>query len=49
MYSIENVYLLAVGLRGDVAKADGGHAGHGEVEGRHVHRELTRPAAHLNS
>jgi hypothetical protein len=40
-------HLLAVRLGGDVAESDGGHAGHGEVERRHVHGELTRSAAHL--
>ena len=30
--------FLVVSLRGDVPEPDGGHAGHGEVECRHVHR-----------
>lgn len=35
-------YLLIVGLRGDVAEADRGHAGHGVVKGGNVHRPSGR-------
>ncbi len=41
------MYLFAVCLSCYVAEANGGHAGHGEVERSHVHRELRGTAAHL--
>ncbi len=41
------MYLFAVCLSGHVAEANGGHAGHCEVERSHVHRELRRTTAHL--
>ena len=40
--------LLVVSLGGDVAKADGGHARHGVVQRRHVHRFSARPAHELD-
>ncbi len=41
------MYLFAVCLSCHIAEANGGHAGHGEVERSHVHRELRRTSAHL--
>jgi hypothetical protein len=40
-------YLFTVCLCCHVAEANGGHAGHGEVERSHVHRELGWTSAHL--
>ena len=39
--------LLRVGVRRHVPEADGGHAGHGEVEGGHVHRPQLWPVLDL--
>ena len=41
--------LLRVGVRGYVAEPDGGHAGHGEVERRHVHGPGVWSILYLNS
>ena len=41
--------LLIVSISGDIAKPDGGHAGHAEVEGGDVHGVGGRPAAHLQA
>ena len=40
-------YLLVVGVGRDVAEPDGGHAGHGEVERRDVHRVDRRSRRYL--
>jgi hypothetical protein len=41
------MYLFAVCLSCHVAEANGGHAGHGEVERGHVHGKLGGTSTHL--